>query len=93
MNKGKNRVLKVIKAGGITALSLIFLLLLIRFIGMQINRKVPAGGINESMYLDINGSRQWISIYGNDLQNPVLLYLHGGPGSSTSNLDYAFTRK
>lgn len=93
MHKGKNRLLKILKAVGITILSLIVLLLLVRFIGMQINRKIPAGGINESMYLDINGSEQWISIYGNDLQNPVLLYLHGGPGSSTSNLDYAFTRK
>lgn len=45
------------------------------------------------MYVDINGTKQWISIYGQDKDNPVLLYLHGGPGSSTSLYDYAFTRK
>lgn len=45
------------------------------------------------MYVDINGAKQWISIYGEDKNNPVLLYLHGGPGSATSPYDYAFTRK
>lgn len=93
MGNSKKRLLKILKIIGITMLSLIVILLLVRFIGMQINRKVPAGGINESMYVDINGSKQWISIYGKDRQNPVLLYLHGGPGSATSHLDYAFTRK
>ncbi len=45
------------------------------------------------MYVDINNTKQWISIYGQDKDNPVLLYLHGGPGSATSAYDYAFTRK
>jgi pimeloyl-ACP methyl ester carboxylesterase len=61
--------------------------------GQGINKRTPNGGINKSMYVDINGSKQWISIYGQDKDNPVLLYLHGGPGSSTSLYDYAFTRK
>ncbi len=65
----------------------------IRLVIRQINKRVPPGGINESLFVDINGTKQWISIYGKDVRNPVLLYLHGGPGVSTSSYDYAFTRK
>lgn len=68
-------------------------ILLAHAIGGAVNRRTPKGGINESMYVEINGTEQWINIYGEDVDNPVLLYLHGGPGSSTSDIDYAFTRK
>ena len=85
--------LKILKWGGISLLSLIVLFFSVRRIGQDINKRIPGGGINESMYVDINGSRQWISIYGQKKDNPVLLYLHGGPGSATSLYDYAFTRK
>ena len=85
--------LKILQWGGIGILSLIVLLFLIRWIGQGVNKRIPKDGINKSMYVDINGSKQWISIYGQDKDNPVLLYLHGGPGESTSIYDYAFTRK
>ncbi|MBR5018754.1 MAG: alpha/beta hydrolase [Bacteroidales bacterium] len=78
---------------GILLFSLIVVLFSARWIGQGVNKRIPKGGINESYYVDINGSRQWISIYGQDKDNPVLLYLHGGPGSATSLYDYAFTRK
>ena len=74
-------------------LVLIALLFIVRAVGMAANSRTPPGGINEDLYVDINGSRQWISIYGEDRDNPLLLYLHGGPGSATSMYDYAFTRK
>lgn len=93
MQKGKHILRKLLKGIGIAIVSVIVLFLAVRFVGMKLNGRTPPGGINESMYVDLNGSKQWISIYGNDLQNPVLLYLHGGPGSATSHLDYAFTRK
>ncbi len=64
-----------------------------RSIGMGINIRAPKNGINVSFYVDINGSNQWINIYGKNIDNPVLLYLHGGPGSATSPIDYSFTRK
>ncbi|AOR33732.1 proline iminopeptidase [Streptomyces fodineus] len=39
-------------------------------------------GIDESSYVRIGGLDQWISIRGEDLSNPVILEIHGGPGSS-----------
>ena len=71
----------------------VIILLAARLIGKKVNSRTPDGGINETMYVDINGTKQWINIYGQDKDNPVLLYLHGGPGSATSHFDYAFTRK
>ncbi|MEV6562361.1 alpha/beta hydrolase [Nocardia sp. NPDC051756] len=37
-------------------------------------------GITESGFVRIGGIDQWIEIRGEDLANPVLLELHGGPG-------------
>ena len=93
MNRIAKVSLKVLKWVGIIILSLIVLFFAVRRVGQGVTRRIPKGGINKSMYVDINGSKQWISIYGQDRNNPVLLYLHGGPGSATSLYDYAFTRK
>jgi pimeloyl-ACP methyl ester carboxylesterase len=40
-------------------------------------------GIQEGMYVPIGGIEQWIQIRGEDRNNPVLLFVHGGPGGST----------
>jgi len=93
MNRIVKVSLKILKWVGICILSLIVLFFLTRWIGQGINKRTPKGGINTSMYVDINGSKQWISIYGQSKDNPVLLYLHGGPGQATSLYDHAFTRK
>ena len=89
----KRIIKKILKAIGIVIISFVAIVLIAHFIGRIINNKTPDGGINESMYVEINGTKQWINIYGENINNPVLLYLHGGPGSSTSTVDYAFTRQ
>ncbi|MBV9560549.1 MAG: alpha/beta hydrolase [Bradyrhizobium sp.] len=40
-------------------------------------------GIQEGMYVRIGGIDQWIQIRGEDRDNPVILFVHGGPGGST----------
>ncbi len=43
-----------------------------------------AEGIVEEDFVRIGGIEQWISIRGEDKSNPVLLIIHGGPGSCYS---------
>ena len=48
----------------------------------------PAG-VDESRYVNIGGIQQWITIRGDDRNNPVLLFLHGGPGDAINPWAYA----
>ena len=93
MKRILNSVIKIIKWIVVIVLSLIILFLAVVYIGKGINRITPKGGINETQYVEVNGQEMWISIYGKDINNPVLLYLHGGPGYSTSYADYAILNK
>ncbi len=43
-------------------------------------------GISEINYLEINNSKQFVMIRGEDINNPLLLFLHGGPGASETAL-------
>lgn len=44
---------------------------------------VSPNGIQELVKVPINGIDQWLSIRGRNRRNPILLYLHGGPGAPT----------
>ena len=45
-------------------------------------------GINEAGYVAIGGIDQWVQIRGHDRNNPVVLWLNGGPGYSTVQASY-----
>jgi pimeloyl-ACP methyl ester carboxylesterase len=44
----------------------------------------PAKGVDEASYVSIGGIDQWVTIRGEDRSNPVLVFLHGGPGDVTN---------
>lgn len=41
-------------------------------------------GIDEASYVILSGIEQWVTIRGEDRGNPMLLFLHGGPGDVTN---------
>jgi hypothetical protein len=47
-----------------------------------------ANGIDEARYVPVGGSEHYISIRGEDRANPVILFLHGGPGDATNPWGY-----
>jgi len=46
-------------------------------------------GISEAQFVVIGGIEQWVTIRGWDLDYPVLLFLHGGPGDVTTPWTFA----
>ena len=44
----------------------------------------PAQPVREDQFVSIGGSAQWVTIHGESCTNPVVLFLHGGPGNTLS---------
>jgi len=47
-------------------------------------RALTATAIDEKGYVNIGGIKQWVTISGNDIANPVVLFVHGGPGTAAT---------
>ncbi len=57
------RIKKIFKVIIIAIISFIAIILVAHFIGRIINNRTPEGGINESMYADINGDMDYQTNY------------------------------
>lgn len=49
-------------------------------------------GVERLEKVRIGGIDQWVSVRGDDRRNPVLLYIHGGPGYVSIPMSWWFTR-
>lgn len=63
-----------------------------RAIIADIGRINSPNGIEESFAAKIGGIDQWLSIRGKNRNNPVILLVHGGPGSTELAIGWAFQR-
>lgn len=91
MKKVVKRILMII---GIVILAVVLAAVLYMLIGRTIHKnevKVKSDtGIQEQVTIEVNGIQQELSIYGEDQSNPVILFVHGGPGSPFGFLNYAW---
>jgi proline iminopeptidase len=51
-----------------------------------------AHGVEVREAVKIGGIPQWITVRGKDLDNPLLLYIHGGPGDTMMGVSWTFQR-
>ena len=94
-NENKKRsklggVLKIIAFVLILIMTLpIVILIIIKGIN-ALRFNIGKDGVQESKYIKLGGYEQYVKIRGNKKDNPVLIFLHGGPGSPDGFLSYTY---
>lgn len=56
----------------------------------DVQKIVTPRGIEETLILTLGGTRQVVNIRGSDRANPILVYIHGGPGSVEMPMAWSF---
>ncbi len=63
-----------------------------RAIVADIDRIVTPNGVQETFIATLGGAKQVVSVRGADRTNPILLFVHGGPGAVEMPIAWAFQR-
>ena len=58
----------------------------------DIGRITAPNGVQDSFAAELGGTKQWVTVRGSDRDNPLLLYIHGGPAAPETPVAWAFQR-
>jgi pimeloyl-ACP methyl ester carboxylesterase len=85
-------ILGTLKVVGILLLVAVFGFFIVAIAGRNANQIKRAwvyrNGVNEQVYVQLDGSEGFINVFGTSESNPVIISLHGGPGAPSSFVDY-----
>lgn len=56
------------------------------------NHITSENGVDEAVYVPLCGQEQYLLIRGENKDNPVIIWLHGGPSGAESYANYAFAK-
>lgn len=86
----------ILKWLGISALALVIAAVLfvcvVRGITYISTRIDTPNGVDEGIYITLDGQEQYLLIRGEDTANPVMIWLHGGPSSPDAFANYTFQK-
>ena len=96
MNENSRSSRKLVKKMVLIAIAIVCAVILIAVLAIVAARAYNAHqsrigtdtGIQEGIYIPAGGIEQYLQIRSEDKGNPVILWLHGGPGNPLSYLTY-----
>lgn len=94
--KKKNILIRIME-WVINAIFLLLLVIAIVIIGCRNFNYIASyintdKGVNEGIYVTLCGQEQYVLIQGEDTENPVIIWLHGGPSSPDTFVNYIFQK-
>lgn len=87
------KILVYFIAGTILILALLISVREIYGITMRYKHRIESLGIDKMETVEIGGIDQCLYIRGKNVENPILLFLHGGPGTPEMPVLYTFQYK
>ncbi len=94
--KKKTRIKAILKWVGISVLALIIVAVLfvciVRSVTYFSNHITTPNGVDEGIYVTLGGQEQYLLIRGENTENPVMIWLHGGPSSPDAFANYTFQK-